>query len=328
MITKSTYYIAAFVLSFIITNNAKGQIAISNIDEIEKVKSGTTYIVMKDPNSEKVKEFVDVYKSSWTISKIEFIKYTDLDKYLSPENSFFTIGGYATTTELSTLYKGVSNESNVNYTITHIYLELWTVNKKYFESIKKKPRAFAYYDQITIARIDLFTDYPTLADPNKIYQTDYDGDGHIRNLGPGILKNYIQSLMSHLNKNEERSLYSGTFNEQEMKNLRKGTLYVPDYTLIKFNKFTGDETKRHKEEEIFGDYKLKYQLLTTEDLNQKILSDKTGFYYMIYVKSCTDKFITVINSLTGEIVYAKYSGLSYNIKEDDLNDLQKKIVKN
>jgi len=62
-------------------------------------------------------------------------------------------------------------------------------------------------------------------------------------------------------------------------------------------------------------------------LNSKILSEKNAFYYVQYVKSSTDKFVSVINSSTGEIVYSVYTPVSYNIKSDDLEDLQKKIQK-
>lgn len=85
------------------------------------------------------------------------------------------------------------------------------------------------------ARMELFTDFLTLNQPDNIYETDYDGNGHIRNWGPGILKNYIQSLMGCLDKGESRVLTKEIINLKEIKNLKKDVLYVPDYVLIKFN---------------------------------------------------------------------------------------------
>lgn len=306
-----------------VTFNANSQIEISDISEITKIKRGTTYIAMKDPNSEKVKEYVNAFKNNWTISKLEFIKYSEIEKFISPENSFLTIGGYETNTQFIKLYESGSQKNGINFSNTHLYLELWTCDEKYFQS-KKKKKEFEDSDKIQVARIELFTDFETLSDPDKLFQSDYDGDGHIRNWGPGILKNYIQSLMSYLNKGENHTLYSGILNSNEMKNLKKEVLHVPEYILTKFNKFTGDETKKHDEKDIFEDYKLKYKLISTDELNQKILTDTTSFYYLIYIKSSTDKYISVINSLTGEIIYSTYYPLSYNIKSGDLKDLQKK----
>jgi len=323
MRTKIKFFLTAFVFSLTFAFNANSQIAISNISEITKIKSGTTYIAMKDPNSEKVKEYVNAFKSNWTISKIEFIKYSEIEKFISPENSFLTIGGYETNTQFIKLYENGSRTNGINYSNTHLYLELWTCDEKYFQS-KKKKKEFGNNDKIQVARIELFTDFETLSDPDKLFQSDYDGNGHIRNWGPGILKNYIQSLMSYLNKSENRTLYSGIFNANAMKNLKKEVLYVPEYVLTKFNKFTGDETKKHNEKEIFEDYKLEYKLISVDELNQKILADKTVFYYLIYIKSSTDKYMSVINSLTGEIIYSAYTPISYNINQGDFKDLQKK----
>jgi len=320
---KIKFFLTTLVLSVSVTFNAISQIAISNISEITKIKSGTTYIAMKNPNSEKVKDYINVFNSNWTVSKIIFIKYSEIEKYISPENSFLTIGGYETNTQFSNLYENGSRRNGINYSNTHLYLELWTCNEKYFQS-KKKKKEFGDSDKIQVARIELFTDFESLSDPDKLFQTDYDGNGHIRNWGPGILKNYIQTLMNFLNKNENRTLYTGIFNTEEMKNLYKEVLYVPEYVLMKFNKFTGDETKKHNVKDIFEDYAHKYKIITIDELNQKILEDKTSFYYLIYIKSSTDKYICVVNSLTGEIIYSTYSPVSYNIKSRDLKELIKK----
>jgi hypothetical protein len=60
-------------------------------------------------------------------------------------------------------------------------------------------------------------------------------------------------------------------------------------------------------------------------LNDKILNDKVGFYYLVYVKSSTDKWISVVNSLTGAMIYSRCYMPSYNIEAADLKDLRKKL---
>lgn len=314
--------IALFLnLAFVFTANS--QISISNIEELSKVKGGTTYIAMKDPNSPKSKEFVEAFKNNWTYSKFEFIKYADIEKHLAPQNSFLTVSGYETSVHLSTLYSNGMKSSGVDYAHTHIFLQLWTVSEKYF----KRNKEFKDKDKIEVARVELFTDFPTLMRPQNLYQSDYDADGHIRNWGPGILKNHIQNLMSYLSKGKEKSLYSDIYNQAELKKLNNEVLYVPDYVLIKFSAFTGDESKKHEEKELFEDYKLKYKMLSTKELNDKIASGES-FYYLQYIKSSTDKYVSVINAATGEVIYSVYTPTSYNIKSDDLEDLRKKIQKN
>jgi len=118
MKTKFKYFITTFVLGVIVTFNANSQISISNISEIAKIKSGTTYIAMKDPNSEKAKEYVDAIKNNWTISKFEFIKYSEIEKFISPENSFLTIGGYETNTQFVKQHADGSRENGINFSNT------------------------------------------------------------------------------------------------------------------------------------------------------------------------------------------------------------------
>jgi len=302
---------------------SQAQFQLANVSQLPKVKNGTTYVAMQDPNAPESKPYVDIIKKYWTFSKIEFIKYTDIGKYVTEQNSFFTVGGYETSVETINLYKGGS--SGINWSNTHIYLELWTVSDKYFTAKKKKE--LTNKDHVQIARIELFTDFPTLMSPKNLYQTNYSGDGHIRNWSTGILKNYLQKLMQMLNSGNEQKLYDQIVNNEKVKELKNQTLYVPDYVLTKFNKFTGDETKKHDEKDIMEDYKYKYSLVSIDELNKKILDDKNPIYYMVYIKSSTDKFITVLNSQTGEVVYSVYEPVSYNIKSDDLQDLSKKIGK-
>jgi hypothetical protein len=215
----------------------------------------------------------------------------------------------------------------LHYTNTHFYLELWTPDEKYFKETKKQ-KPFGEKNKIQVAKIELYTDYETLQQPDLLFSSDYDGYGHIRNWGPGLLKNYIQNLMTLLNKAEKKGLFSTIYNEKEMEKLKTSTLYVPDYVLIKFNMFTGDESKLHKEEDLFEDYKLPYKLLSTKKLNERILNDQAGFYYLAYVKGSTDKFVSIINSLTGEMIYSEYTPVKYNLKSGDLKDLYKKIMRN
>lgn len=303
------------ILTFFISSKSFGQFSIDNVDEIANLKNGTTYIAMNELESEVSKDFIQLYKDNWTFSKIEFIKYSEIKNYLEPNNYFFSIGGYETTVQSY----NANMTQGLNWSNTHLYLELWTCTDKFFKNTKKKPLKID--DKKVISRIELFTDFQTLMRPSNIYSTDYNGDNHIRNWGKGILKNYLQYLMTSLEKNEKKDLYRFDPKSSELVNLKTSTLYVPDYVLIKFNKFTGDESKKHDEKDIFEDYNFKYEVITTQELNDKILNSSEAFYYLIYIKSSTDKYVTVINSKSGEIVYTSYSPVSYNIRSKDLKEL-------
>lgn len=306
---------------------AKAQIAFENIEDLERVKSGITYIAMKDPESPEAQAFIEVYKEHWTLSKFEFIKYSEIDKHLTPEASFFSIGGFATKSQFRTMTSNGVIRDGISFEHTHLFLELWTIDEKVFnKGRRKKVRRIKDDDRIRIARIELFTDFLTLSQPENIYNTSYDGAEHIRNWGPGILKNQLQALNHYASIGEEKDLYEETFKEEAVLELANEVLYIPDYTLIKFNSFTGDESKLHDEEELFEDYEPEYKLIDTEALNAKILESDTAFFYLIYIKSSTDKFISVINSKTGEIIYSIYTPVSYNIKSRDFRNLSRDIL--
>src|SRR5690606_34010000 len=155
-------FTSAFLVVFFVTQSF-AQFAISNVEEIAKIKNGITYIVMKDPASPQAQPYIDIYKKYWTFSKIEFIKYSEIEKHLSPENSFFTIGGYETTVQNINLKNGVPR-NGISYTNTHLYLALWSCDEKFFKSKKKE---LANKHQNEIARIELYTDFETLNQPEK-----------------------------------------------------------------------------------------------------------------------------------------------------------------
>lgn len=305
--------------------SAFAQFEIANSEYIDDLKNGTTYITMKDTGSVKSAEYKALFRKYWTFSKFKFINYTDISDYIAKGNSFLSIGGYETTTQFTTLYSDGRSKNGIDYSNTHIYMEFWTVSNKFFEKNKKE---VSDKDRVRVGRIELFTDFFTLNEPKNIYKTDYDGDGHIRNWGPGFVKNYVLLLNNLLAAKTERKLYDTSSDPKKLKELKTQTLYVPDYVLIKFNKFTGDETKRNEEKEIFGDYKYKYKMMSGEELNNAILSsDEHPFYYLIYIKSSTDKYITVMNSKTGEFIYTDYVPVSYNITSKDLKSLSDAIGK-
>lgn len=326
--------IASIFFTSAIIFNSNAQIAIANLDRIPELKNGTTYVLMKDPNFPGAKEYIEMFKKTWTISKIEFIKYSDAHNHYNKGNYFLSMGGYKFSDQYTTMFggfftgpDGTTNEypKGAWFEETYIYLELWTCTDKYVEN--KKDKELKINNTIQLARIDLYTDEPAFKNPKYLYGEEYNSTVRIQNWGVGILENYIQSMMTYFNHNQDRKLYSAITNKAELLKLKTETLYVPDYVLIQYEKKTNNVIAKHVESELFKKYTLKHKLLTIEELNAKIANKKESIYYFIYVKSRYDKFISVVNSVTGEIIYARYTPMSYNIQPDDLNDLQLEILK-
>lgn len=263
---------------------------------------------MKDITSERAKEYMAIFDEYWTFSDIEFILKSDFINYISQTSTYISMGG---------LHKTKRGSS---YQQIHFYFEFWDLKDGFFEN--KKDKKINYKKDVNqIARLEVFTDESLLKDMDEIFLTEYDSDKHLRNWGPGVLKNNIQALMTYLNSNEDKNLFSKIRNEEKIRLLRTDTLYVVDYLLIKRNKYNGDESKRFKEKDIFEFYKSNYKIITIEELNNKILNNEE-FYYLSYLRSSSNKFVSIINSKTGEYIYSAYNPMSYNFNSKDLRAIQ------
>ncbi|MGL2962777.1 hypothetical protein ACSVH2_03020 [Flavobacterium sp. RSB2_4_14] len=309
---NSYFYILIFAL---IPAVCFSQIAITNVAEISKIKQGTTFFAMKDPNSPKALAFVALIKKAWNFSKVDCIKYTDVEKNIAPNNSFVTVTANM-----------MNSNSPTAPTETHIYWELWTTNDKFTYDPKKR-KHFNQADKVSIATLELFPDFITQNNPSSLYKMDYDATGHLKNWGTGIVYNYVQELNRLLLKAEEQSFKTVIANKEELKKMSSQTLFVPDYVLVKYNKNNDDETNIQKEKELFDGIQFSYKVLPTAELNEKIVSAETPFYYLLLIKTTDDKLVTITNSQTGEIIYMAYNDIVSNLKAIDLKDIQKAITK-
>lgn len=290
------------------------QITISNAGEIDKIKIGTTFFAMKDPASLKAAAYIEAIQKNWSLSKVAFIKYTDVEKNIAPNNSFVTIGAKMT------------SSSSSEVTETNFSLEFWTTDGTFILDPKKR-KHFNQDNKILLATVELFSDNTSQNNPSSLYKMDYDANGHLKNWSASILGNYIQQVVTLLNKAEIREAKTEYLNKIELNKLNSQTLFIPDYVLTKFSKTSDDESKKYSEKELTEGCSLSCKFMSTEELNNKIVTEISAFYYLLLIKTNTNKCITVTNSITGEIIYSSYSNSSSNFKASDLKDLQKVIQK-
>ncbi|UOK41768.1 MULTISPECIES: hypothetical protein [Flavobacterium] len=148
------------------------------------------------------------------------------------------------------------------------------------------------------------------------------------NYNLGMLKNYLQKVNQKISNEEP---YSDNENEisAELKNLKNGVLYLPEALKIKYNprKYKDENWKEGELEEILGLYKYKYEFISEEELDKKILANES-IYYLRYAKVNSHKYINVVNGQSGEIIYRFHdSGFSqFNIKDEDFENLSKAIL--
>ncbi|MEX0967189.1 MAG: hypothetical protein WD077_08115 [Bacteroidia bacterium] len=304
---KNLLLIFVVLNGLLISSSTKSQVFISEDFDKDQLKGGTTYVLMNDPEAPASQPFIAIYKKYWTLSPIDFIRYDEIINYMEPNNTFLGLQWYATSSELSGS--------------THLYLSLW---KPEDQNLNKKPRKIADIEVQELAHIEIFPDRHLLINNTDVFKMEYHGEDHLRNWGPGFLKNQLQMLTKYLEIGEERKLYEETSNAEALKELKGQTLYIPEYSLLKWGSFSGTERKR-SESELMGKYEYNYKVLSNEDLNEMILNSDQSFYYLVYVKGSTDKFVTVINSGNGEIIYHVYTPASYAVDAKDIKSLLKEI---
>jgi hypothetical protein len=204
-----------------------------------------------------------------------------------------------------------------------------------FDKIKTSKKGKLDYDTINIAEI-FFT-------PNIRLRQDvaYSAGGKMKlgsfdkinakhgeepgfyNFNLGYIKNYFQELNHRLSNSQNLKMEDGVVKKDKLTELNGKTLYVPEWTLLKYNAMAASYGKERTAEELFSKYGQDYRILPNDEINTKILNGEE-FYYLMHTQFNQKKIISVIHSGTGEIIYLNEDG-GYNIKDTDLKQINKLI---
>ena len=253
-------------------------------------------------------EFETAIKRAWTLTPIKVVPWTERAQYLDAKKFvYFTVSN-----ESSDLHFATENHPDKKTywgTNTHVFLTLSREEPK-----EERTTAFC--------RIELHPDFPTLAavanaTPEAALATIYRA-GHFWNFTPPQISLYIASVQRDLEQARRRWLYEDFEDDAALAKLKTATLYVPDNVLVKFDKFSGDESQRHDPKELLADYPYPHRLVSALELEQILASAKGPTYVFDYVKGSTDKFVTIFERQSG-MVYRHYSSVSYNLDSDDFD---------
>jgi hypothetical protein len=312
--------IVIIALIFLANTNIFGQINIGPIEQVKletgefdqanlnKLKNTKTLFIYRDSDTENLELFKATLNEIWDYTELEFISYEEYSSNTYDENySFFTIGG---------LHKRKVTSNGTVIENTYLYLTLWMNNKN---------------EKLTFCRIELYPTYPTYREAKMHVKNDVNlmmkhlyEESKLHNWNLVYLKNALQLVNKKLTKSDEHWLFNSEV-YSDLSHLKNDTLYIAEYTLIKFSMFTGDESKRHNVKKLFKKYPYPYKVISVEELSEKVLNSEKPIFYLSYIKSSTDKFVSVVNAQTGELLYSDYSPTSYNIKDSDIQKLAKEI---
>lgn len=275
--------------------------------DVDQLKKTTTIFIIGDDDAENISVWDSALRASWTFTELEVKTYTEFTEMESYSGySFFMVSGYIKVSESSV--------------VSHYYLLLWMPDGK---------------EQKNFARVELYPNFTTrdkmstlFYDKDKSKPMKYlNGDAFFYNWQPGLVAKSLEEVNRNLTAGTVRWLFASEA-KGNLEPLKEQTLYIVDYTLIDHNMRNGDESERLDAAELMDDYPYPYQFISVEELDEMLLN-RTGepFYYLTIVLSNSDKFINVVNSADGEILYSDYQGISLEAKDKDFEKLKKAIDK-
>jgi hypothetical protein len=287
------------------------------------------YIISPDTSTVYCKEVIKIVNDNWSLCPVKLWqgKLAYIDENLLIQGNLFLqvrIGSKENTVIKDNGSQGTTTTND------YYHLDIMALADKY------NPKKSVYESLLTIARGELYNrkigmgglSWEAKGDfTSELFQNDF------CNGMKGNIKNMIQYFNNELPKNKTIKLMQDQTPTNELSNLKKETLYVPNYwyggkgTMLEDEKETSSVYKKTAKyiEKMLTAYPYKVKLITREELNNLILTADTNVYYLNYIQSSADKIISVTNGLNGNVIYTQVTKISYRIKDSDLENIGKAI---
>ena len=286
-----------------------------------------------------VEEYQKILEECWHVTPFKVIDAEEFEirKYLGSKYSIAQLGG---------IIKHVQTKGGSTYPMVYTYFDLKVYDKEMIQKKlsklspkKRKEQRSGIMEAYSsdIARFFLFPKEEFISEVYKdtkkhsnlafIMDAMYHRDVFF-NYKLGYLKNYLQKINNLLDEGKIYWMY-GDDATDEVANLASHKLYIPSYLIVKYNSRKRKDNAEDEAylKELFEDYDFDYELIDDYDLNEKILNNEE-IYYLRYARSNSERFIQIVNSKTGEIVYKNHIiGMSYNIKSKHIKELSKAVSK-
>jgi len=169
-----------------------------------------------------------------------------------------------------------------------------------------------------LCRIELYPNTHTLfagsSHRENVIAEFYD-HGEFYNWSPVYLAAHLGVVEADLKKKFRSSLFAEVRDPSLTRLLLKDTLYIMDTEFKSFNKFSAREKKSDLN---FDRYGAPYRLCSPQELFQIFETEKRGRFLFEYVKSSTDKFVSIYDVKDKKVIYRQYTPISYNLKSKDL----------
>ena len=320
---KKTLLLLLLSLATSIFNCSMAQISVGRsktgrLDEFKKgeidiIKSKTSIFVN---DGFTIDELESVLKQVWTASPYKVITNKEFKKN---EKLYYTegnaIGKMAKITMMKPSSKGVGNTTGSSY----VYFDY------YYPSDIREKKGVLNYDYNEVAAVYMSCSSQAMQKLEEGVKIDYIND--LYNYKLGYFKNYLQYINGLLVNNGNSWAYDSDYEKDKLKELATKTLYISEH--LNTARLIGSlYNENGNPDEILKKYPYKYEWISDEALNKKILeSGNEDFYYLLYTRVNSQKMVTVTNGRNGDVIYKNYTTMTYELKPKDLGELADAVKK-
>ena len=297
---------------------------------LELLKKKTTVFFIQESDVARKADFEKALKGVWTITPFIVAGPDEMDAYADGRKySQAGFGGYIIQKQ---------GRSGVMNTSTHLTYDFFVAD--YNNSGKQAGRTL-------LARFLVSPDAQTLRQSasgvgmfgqrrdqkertmmSALYTT-----AKFANWGPGYLRGYAKTINDLLLSKTRRNFNTGTKDGDALAVLKRDTLFLPRSLQNRYSGLTGqermagddDDDDKDEGDDMRSAYEFKSAWIDDAELQQRILSATKPIYYLLYIRSSSEKHVSVFNGQTGQMLYTDYSMLSYNFKGKDLKKLAKAV---
>lgn len=286
-------------------------------EEMDKFKQSTTYFILQERDYEQQAEFEQAIAKVWTVTPFKIIRPQEMGKLTKTKSSFFFFGGFVTTR------RGQSTTTQH----PHLSYDLFmlSTNKKGKTEQNLLGKIMLHLDSKSMGSVLRYATLNSKTFSEKVTPYLYQ-EATMPNWTSQMLGGYLKVINDGLTTGTLRSVFDEYTDKEGIKALRDQTLYIPDYVNTKFNMFTGAEKETESDE---GDDNSSYafgnKYLDAKEIATTAAAQNKAYAYLSYIKSSTDKFVSVFDGQTGKLLYTAYTPVSYNFKSKDLKRIAAKV---
>ena len=233
-------------------------------------------------------------------------------------------------TVMRDFHDGGNSMTGLTTTKHWYHLDMLTIEDKF------NPKKSVYESLFTLARAELYCSSTSMGNASYFGSGDFTNmyfQDDFLNGKKGNIKNIIQFLNAEISKNKTRKLHQELAGTKELLRLKKDTLYIPNYwygakgTMLKDQQETSADylaTVKYLDKALKS-YPYKIKMISRDELDKLILTASGDFYYINYIQTSTDKIVSIVNGLNGNLVYSVTTNKSYRIKDNDFEKIGKAI---